>query len=440
MHPTLIGGVVPTCGNVNTKWDPSNFERARQIGAPRRDWTCACFPRLPMNRIRLTGNSARSGLLFNHGHGVSVTDAGREGALDDWLMADLPPKDDFPSEDPSGGSPPQARRRQSQSMDSDATQLRHNALPSPKDPRDEEFHPVLICLSGELRGQRRALDCRELIIGRGSAADWHIDDGITSRTHALISYENHDDPGKMPRCYVEDLGSRNGTELNGKPISGRTRLVERDRLLVGTTIIGFFIRDADELQNEMSLYHSATRDPLTGLENRRQLLATVKLLMGRPRLHDRGFAFLLLDLDRFKSVNDTHGHDVGDQALKHVASIIRQTVRENDSPSRWGGEEFAVILPGVSPRGALRVAENLRRAIASQPLRLPDLELSLTVSVGVTVWTEGDSMESIFQRADQLLYQAKQAGRNRVTCDEVIARVSATDPFLVDPATQSPNR
>src|SRR5690606_15615259 len=187
------------------------------------------------------------------------------------------------NESGSGSGNPDRRDRSSdarRSLDSEATQFRLQAgPPPPESQREEVFRPVLICLSGELRGQRRPLDSRTLIIGRGSSADWHIDDGITSRTHAQITYENVDDPRSMPRCYVEDLGSRNGTELNGKQIEGPTRLVERDRLLVGSTVIGFYVRDSDELQNEMSLYHSATKDPLTALDNRRQLQATVRTLM-----------------------------------------------------------------------------------------------------------------------------------------------------------------
>jgi diguanylate cyclase (GGDEF)-like protein len=295
-------------------------------------------------------------------------------------------------------------------------------------PRDEEFRPVLICLSGELRGQRKALVSREMVIGRSSSADWHIDDGITSRTHALIVYDNHDDPGAMPRCYVEDLGSRNGTELNGKPIEGKTRLVERDRLLVGSTVIGFFVRDSEELQNEMSLYHSATRDPLTGLENRRQMVANLKGMMAKTSLGQRTLAFLLLDLDLFKQVNDTHGHDVGDEALKHVASIIRQTVREVDKTARWGGEEFAVIMPNVTASTAVRVAENLRRTIQAQPLMTSQGSVELTISIGVTLLVDNDSIESFFQRADQLLYKAKELGRNRVEADGASSTPSPIPP------------
>ncbi len=341
---------------------------------------------------------------------MKVTD---KSSASDALVSNAPPSE--------ASTVSQQVKLTRESRDSDATQVRGEGVLIPQQPRREEaFRPVLICLSGELRGQRRAIDSRELIIGRGSAADWHIDDGITSRTHALITYENVDDPRSMPRCYVEDMGSRNGTELNGKRIESRTRLVERDRLFLGTTVIGFFVRDSDELQNEMSLYHSATRDPLTGLENRRQLETVVKAIIGRTGKRDRAMAFLLLDLDHFKGVNDTYGHDVGDLALKHVASIIRQSVRDNDTPARWGGEEFAVIMPTVSPRAALRVGENLRRAIESQPLITEKVELTLTASIGITLSNDNDSIDSLFQRADQLLYRAKQSGRNRVEADEAI--------------------
>lgn len=278
----------------------------------------------------------------------------------------------------------------------------------------EAFRPVLICLSGPLRGQRRALDQPEVVIGRSSQADWRLNDSSASRLHARITYENHDQAGAMPSCTIEDLGSRNGTELNGELVSGRVPLRERDRILVGGTIIGFFVRDEAELRYDESLYESATRDILTGLDNRRQFASYMRHHLSRANRHGLRLAFMLLDLDHFKSVNDKHGHDAGDEALKHLAKILRANVRDSDLVARWGGEEFAICLPDTDIDRAIALAERIRHSVESNPCVVEGVgEIPLTTSIGGAGFRSGDSVDSLFQRADRMLYKAKDGGRNR---------------------------
>jgi len=282
----------------------------------------------------------------------------------------------------------------------------------------EVFRPVLICLAGPLRGQRRSLANGSLVIGRSGSVDWRLNDSAASRRHAMIEYENADCPTEMPRCYVSDLGSRNGTELNGEVITGRTELRERDRVLVGSTVIGFFVRDEAELKHDESLYESATRDVLTGLDNRRQLLNYMRHHLARAERQRTRFAFLLADLDHFKGINDQYGHDVGDEALRHVAGLLRRSCRESDVVARWGGEEFALCLPDTPGDAALMLAERIRESIAMSELMIGSRTIRLTVSLGGTVYIAGDDGDSVFQRADRALYRAKNAGRNRVEFTE----------------------
>lgn len=276
------------------------------------------------------------------------------------------------------------------------------------------FRPVLICLSGIQRGQRKALTTASLTIGRSHVCDWQIDDASASRRHLIIRYLNYNNPQEMPRCTAEDLKSRNGTQVNGVDIEGEAPLNERDRILVGSTVIGLFVRDEAELSHDEAMYFSATSDVLTGLDNRRQLREHLKHQLARARRQNHQIAFLLLDLDHFKSVNDRYGHDVGDEALCHVASLLKKSCRESDLVARWGGEEFALCLPDTTPDHALALAERIRQSIEMSPLYINGHVVQMTACLGGTCYRPGDDSDTLFQRADQMLYRAKNAGRNRV--------------------------
>lgn len=160
-------------------------------------------------------------------------------------------------------------------------------------------------------------------------------------------------------------------------------------------------------------------DSLTGLHNRRYLARHLEALAASAIHSGKRVGILMIDVDRFKRINDTHGHAVGDDVIRHVGHRIQQNVRNFDSIARWGGEEFLVAMPDAGQEVALMVAERLRRVIANSPLRPPSgppgLELAVTVSVGASVISGlEDRPEDALRRADEALYAAKRAGRNRV--------------------------
>lgn len=158
-------------------------------------------------------------------------------------------------------------------------------------------------------------------------------------------------------------------------------------------------------------------DPLTGIPNLRHFTQALEQEMERTRRSEKPTSLIMLDLDYFKKVNDTYGHEVGNQALKHVAGIMVKTLRRIDIPCRYGGEEFAIILAHTDLSTAVRVAERLRLAIEHAPLPLEDERtLYLTASLGVDVFTYRveRTVEQLIESTDQCLYQAKQAGRNCV--------------------------
>lgn len=167
---------------------------------------------------------------------------------------------------------------------------------------------------------------------------------------------------------------------------------------------------------QLKLHHQATIDELTGASNRRYFLECLGKEMQRAKRHDLALAYLMVDLDHFKRVNDTFGHAVGDQALRAMAQTCREILRTSDGLGRLGGEEFALYLVETDLQRALVVAERLRRAVEQIKLVTDTGEpVLLRVSIGVTEYRrDSDTLSSLMIRADQNLYRAKQSGRNRV--------------------------
>jgi diguanylate cyclase (GGDEF)-like protein len=154
-------------------------------------------------------------------------------------------------------------------------------------------------------------------------------------------------------------------------------------------------------------------DPLTGVGNRRWLDIEMKQRISQLRRQDSPFSVLMLDIDHFKSINDTWGHDAGDSVLKAVANEIRHTLRDMDVLCRIGGEEFISILPGTDVKAAFAAAERIRSAIEKLGICFQDQTIRFTISIGVTAGTRTDEALAIIKRADDAVYAAKRDGRNR---------------------------
>jgi two-component system, cell cycle response regulator len=160
----------------------------------------------------------------------------------------------------------------------------------------------------------------------------------------------------------------------------------------------------------------AVTDSLTGLYNRRYLETHLGHLLEHSVNRGKALAVLTLDVDFFKAINDTHGHDVGDRVLQELAGRIKANIRNVDMACRTGGEEFVVVLPATDLDVAMKIAERMRKSVAAKPFNSGALApLNITASIGVAV-LDGidDKVEDLLKRADQALYRAKREGRNRV--------------------------
>ncbi|MGD0192219.1 MAG: PleD family two-component system response regulator [Rhizomicrobium sp.] len=197
-----------------------------------------------------------------------------------------------------------------------------------------------------------------------------------------------------------------------------TRPVDRNELTARVRTQLRKKRYADRLRHNVQLsLEMAITDQLTGLHNRRYMSRHLDTLIENSKKSEKPIAFLILDIDYFKSVNDTHGHDMGDEVLREFAKRISANVRGIDLACRYGGEEFVVVMPDTDMELAFSVAERLRRSVEEESFtitRAPQ-RLNITISIGIAGSEgEGDSAEALLHRADQALYRAKRDGRNRV--------------------------
>jgi len=194
-----------------------------------------------------------------------------------------------------------------------------------------------------------------------------------------------------------------------------TALVQAVLLFAATLAIWLcclYLINQRRLNKELKLL--ATTDPLTGCINRRELYERVKRFKKRTN-----GAVLMLDLDKFKQINDTHGHDAGDEVIRHFTTTVRASLRSTDWIARLGGEEFVVWLPDVTPDQTMSIAERFRRGAEQAIVTSDDNVIRYTVSIGVHIVQnqKPDLFDAWMKSADEHLYRAKQSGRNRIACD-----------------------
>lgn len=316
---------------------------------------------------------------------------------------------------PSVGRGAELRRQTPVTLSSPRLSLGPLAEPGPSGTRTrsrpERGCRVLVELQGSQPGAVFSLRGHGGVIGRKGGAEVALVDASVSWEHARISVES----GSV---YLEDLSSRNGTFVNEQRIRERTRLDDGDYLRLGGngTVLKFSMMEEFEEQALRTLFELTLRDPLTRLYNRRYF--DERLLSEFTFAQRRGteLGLLLIDIDHFKHFNDTYGHQVGDVVLRLVASSIQRLMRPEDVLARYGGEEFVVIARGTSLRNVHILGERLCHQIQALVLELPDPELRVTVSIGASAIDPGavkGSADELLRTADQAVFEAKAAGRNR---------------------------
>lgn len=177
-------------------------------------------------------------------------------------------------------------------------------------------------------------------------------------------------------------------------------------------------KQVNKLQNDLNKYKTESiTDHLTGLYNRKYMDIKIAEEIERFKRMNTPFCIVLADIDLFKNVNDTYGHLIGDQVLKHMAKIIKDNIRKTDFAFRYGGEEFLIMLVNADVRNAKHVAEQIRKKLLDVNFSLKDKSFNVTASFGIALFEKDDTAESAVKRADERLYKAKQTGRNKVVSD-----------------------
>jgi diguanylate cyclase (GGDEF)-like protein len=272
---------------------------------------------------------------------------------------------------------------------------------------------VLLRMDGVQAGQIIGMEHWPFTVGRHPTNSLRIDEDSISRSHARIVRSGDE-------YTVEDLGSRNGTFLAGKRVT-RAKLDHDSWLQFGPRVsFRFSMTDVREERLLRKLYESSTRDALTGVYNRLHFEERLRAEVAYAIRHRTQASLLIIDLDHFKRVNDTYGHPAGDAVLKRACEACSRALRTEDVFARFGGEEFAVVLRGIDLKGAARLGERLRQAVAAEVVEHEGHQIKITLSAGAAsiACCTTPSAEELISIADRRLYTAKQAGRNRVAVED----------------------
>jgi diguanylate cyclase (GGDEF)-like protein len=233
-----------------------------------------------------------------------------------------------------------------------------------------------------------------------------LNDTRISRVHCTLHLVGGD-------VFVEDNASRNGTYVNGSKVK-RAKLDPASELRVGRTIMRVTSKAPAEVAFEEELFRAAITDPLTGIPNRRWFTERAVDEVATAVRHSLPLAAAFIDVDHFKQINDTHGHQAGDEVLCDIAELLDDDRREEDLLCRYGGEEFVFLLRHTSGEDALTFCERVRANIEAHAFRYKETRIPVTVSIGAAAVRGGDTLDSLLARADAALYRAKENGRNRV--------------------------
>lgn len=249
-----------------------------------------------------------------------------------------------------------------------------------------------------------------LEIGRSAATGISLPEVLSiSRTHARLRYFGH-------RVTIEDLGSTNGTYVNGRRINGQAALQSGDRFQTAAVHFKFLHeRDPEHAYHE-AIYDLVMRDGLTEIYNKRKYDEELQREFARALRHRRPLSLIAFDIDEFKQVNDTYGHLCGDFVLKQLASLVREVVRPEQIFARVGGDEFAILAPETELEGAETLANKLCERVLELDYRYEDYKIEVSCSFGVAGLDPSmTSRQQLFEAADAALFDSKRAGRGRVS-------------------------
>jgi two-component system cell cycle response regulator len=275
----------------------------------------------------------------------------------------------------------------------------------------KEQKASLILIRGDRPGQKYSLTQDSMVMGRDPAVEISLNDPNISRKHARVFQRDE-------KVYLADLGSSNGTFINDRRLTPgeEVLLAKEDMIKLGVLIFKYLPAGELETLYMGNLGSAIHTDALTGIYNKGYLLEALDAEFKRAKALHTDFSILFLDLDHFKKINDTHGHDAGDTVLKAFSSLVKNSfVRPKDIFARYGGEEFVILMGNTSQKMGSEIAEKIRCSVEVFNFLYEGTRIPVTSSLGLASMNEStESAQTLLKAADQALYQAKKTGRNRV--------------------------
>ncbi len=265
----------------------------------------------------------------------------------------------------------------------------------------------IVTIYGEHLGKRFEITHVPLVIGRSSDCAVHVLDDSASRQHCKIMTSEKS-------IMVMDLKSTNGTYVNGTTVAVR-HLKNGDIIQVGRSIFKFLVGDDIESAYHEEIYRLKTVDGLTGAFNKRTFDEEIQRELHRFYRYNRPLSLIMFDLDRFKDVNDTFGHLAGDRVLSEIGALINEVCRKEDTFCRYGGEEFAILMPEFDLKQCISFAEEIRVKVEARRFEFDGAVIPITISGGVAeANSKFESPSDFIAVADKHLYEAKHSGRNKI--------------------------
>lgn len=273
--------------------------------------------------------------------------------------------------------------------------------------------PVLLQYDGGAAGKKFILTTKAVILGRkADKVQVWIDDASVSREHCQIEFNG-------TQAVVADLGSLNHTYVNDKMVMQSAELNHGDMLRVGNVRLRYFAHgSADQLLFDR-IYRMAVQDRMLEIFRRDYLLEKLEEEFRGAKGRNGDLSMAFLDLDKFKSINDTYGHDAGDLVLKEVCKVVKPILRSGDVFGRYGGEEFCIIMPQTGIDAAVALSEKIREAVQAARIDYEGSMIPVTVSIGVGSFVAAMATpQDLIKLADSLVYVSKHGGRNKVSRPE----------------------
>jgi diguanylate cyclase (GGDEF)-like protein len=276
--------------------------------------------------------------------------------------------------------------------------------------------PVVSVVHGKDKGKLFVISKPGTVLGRDAEVDIPLDDYLVSRKHLSVTYANTEDGGEFG---LKDLATTNGSFLDQGRFDTCT-IKPGQTVQIGKTVLAFSLKNKHEVESSHSLFEKATIDPLTGVANRRWFMSRAEEEFSFTQKKGVPLCLAMADVDHFKKINDSYGHQAGDHVLREVASLLKGSVRGHDYVGRYGGEEFILLLKELPPDRCEPVIERMRASVENAQFVFKEQPLSVTMSFGVyPVEVQlGLSVEQAIAIADERLYRAKEGGRNRVICSD----------------------